>query len=86
MPLSESAADEPQVEVKRKMKIVNVVGAQSSGLVCGDISDGFFGAGRIESWQIFLPGRTANISDMIANTLGAVGGLWCFRPGSAVRP
>lgn len=40
---------------------------------------GFLVTACIESLQIFLPNRTANVSDMIANTLGAAAGLVCFR-------
>ncbi len=35
--------------------------------------------GLVESLQFFLPGRTPNISDMVANTLGALLGLALFR-------
>jgi glycopeptide antibiotics resistance protein len=40
---------------------------------------GFLTAAFIESLQIFLPERTANVSDVIANTLGTALGLACFR-------
>jgi glycopeptide antibiotics resistance protein len=40
---------------------------------------GFLAAASIESLQIFLPHRTANVSDVIANTLGTGSGLACFR-------
>ena len=40
---------------------------------------GFLATACIESLQIFVPDRTASVSDVIANTLGAVAGLGCFR-------
>ena len=40
---------------------------------------GFLATACIESLQNFLPDRTANVSDMIANILGTLAGLGCFR-------
>ncbi len=40
---------------------------------------GLLATAGIESLQHFLPDRTASVSDVIANTLGAVAGLSCFR-------
>jgi len=40
---------------------------------------GFLLTWLVESLQFFLPGRTPNYSDLIANTLGALLGLACFR-------
>ncbi len=39
---------------------------------------GFLATACIESLQNFLPDRTANVSDMMANTLGTMVGLGCF--------
>jgi len=40
---------------------------------------GLLATASIESLQIFLPNRTANIFDVMANTVGTVVGLACFR-------
>ena len=40
---------------------------------------GFFVTLLVESLQIFLVGRTSSVSDLIANTLGAATGFFCFR-------
>ena len=40
---------------------------------------GFFASVCVESLQIFLPGRTANVSDVLGNSLGSLSGLACVR-------
>jgi VanZ family protein len=39
----------------------------------------FFLTLLVESLQFFLPGRTPNVSDLLANSLGGLAGLGCFR-------
>lgn len=46
---------------------------------------GLLTTASVESLQNFLPGRTANVWDMIANTLGGVAGLGCFRAWERLR-
>ena len=50
---------------------------------------GFATSLAVETLQIFLPGRTTNVSDIVGNAMGAFGGAaacrwWRFRPADAV--